>query len=51
MGGFGSRIGDAVVLIVFVALAGVLVRPKSQTAAIIGAGGKAFSTSSQAATR
>ncbi len=50
MGGFGSRFGDAIVLIVFVALAAVLVRPGSQTGAIVGSGGNAFATSLKAAT-
>lgn len=50
MTGFGSRVGDAVVLIVFVALAAVLVRPGSQTGSIVGAGGNAFATSVKAAT-
>lgn len=50
MGGFGSRVGDAVVLIVFVAMAAVLVRPGSQTGSILGAGGNAFSSSIKAAT-
>ena len=50
MGGFGTRVGDAVVLIVFVALAAVLVRPGSQTGAIVGQGGNAFSSSIKAAT-
>ena len=50
MTGFGTRIGDAVVLIVFVALAAVLVRPGSQTGQILGAGGNAFSSGIKAAT-
>lgn len=50
MGSLGSRVGDAVVLIVFVAMAAVLVRPGSQTGQIIGASGNAFSGSLKAAT-
>lgn len=50
MGAFGSRVGDAIVLIVFVAMAAVLVRPGSQTGSILGAGGQAFSGSIKAAT-
>lgn len=50
MGGFSSRVGDAIVLIVFVAMAAVLVRPGSNTGAILGAGGNAFSSSIKAAT-
>lgn len=47
---FVNRIGDAMVLIVGVSLAYVLVRPGSQTGAIIGAGGSAFSNSIKAST-
>ena len=50
MGSFGSRVGDAIVLIVFVAMAAVLVRPGSQTGQIIGASGNAFAGSLKAAT-
>jgi hypothetical protein len=50
MGGFGARVGDAFVLIVFVALAAVLVRPGSQTSSVFAAGGNAFSGSIKAAT-
>ena len=50
MGTFAGRVGDAIVLIVFVAFAAVLVRPGSQTGQIIGAGGSAFSSSIKAAT-
>lgn len=50
MGSFGGRVGDAIVLIVFVAMAAVLVRPGSQTGSIVGAGGQAFSSSIKAAT-
>lgn len=50
MSTFGSRVGDAIVLIVFVAMAAVLVRPGSQTGSIVGAGGNAFSSSIKAAT-
>lgn len=50
MGSFASRAGDAIVLIVFVALAAVLVKPGSQTGQIVGAGGAAFSSGIKAAT-
>lgn len=48
-GNLTARIGDAIVLIGFVALAAVLVRPHSQTASIIGSAGNAYGGAIKAA--
>jgi len=50
MGTLPARIGDAIVLIGFIALAAVLVRPNSQTGNIVKQGGGAYAESIRAAT-
>lgn len=44
MSGVGARIGDALVLIGFIGLAAVLVKPGSGTSQDIGAAGNAYGT-------
>ena len=50
MSGFGQRVGDAIVLIVFLAMVAVIVKPGSQAGSVIAAGGNAFSSNIKAAT-